>query len=181
MTGHQEALLAAVPLPAAAVEVGIEDHLVIVAEGEVVGQGSKKSVGKGVFIDDNAKRLRPWRQAVQAAAVEAMHEMHPGAARPLFPRGTAVWVEMTFTFRRPRSHYGTGRNFQTLKPGAPTFHLGFPDADKCQRSVLDALTSAGVWDDDRQAVHASGTRVYPGTVRDSLDIPGVVIRVRVLP
>lgn len=180
MTTHQEVLLAAVPLPEAAVEVGIEDHLVVVAEGEVVGQGSKTKLAHGAMVDANAKRLRPWRDTVRTAAAEAIREMHPDAARPLFPRGTPVEVTMTFTFRRPRSHYGTGRNFQTLKAGAPSHHVGFPDCDKAQRAVLDALTAAGVWDDDRQAVICHGTRVYPGTVKDALDIPGVVIRVRAL-
>lgn len=180
MTGYQDSLIAAVPLPEAAIEVGIDDHLVVVVEGEVRGQGSKKMVPGNRFIDDNDKTLRPWRQAVQAAAVEAIREMHPGAERPLFGRGTPVQVWMTFTFRRPRSHYGTGRNFQVLKPGAPTHHLGFPDVDKAQRAILDSFTAAGVWDDDKQAVIAYGRRVYPGTTPDSLDIPGAVIRVRVL-
>lgn len=180
MTAHQEALLAAVPLPPASVEVGIDDHLVIVAEGEVVGQGSKTKLAHGAMVDSNAKRLRPWRDTVRIAATDAIREMHPDAERPLFPRGTPVEVTMTFTMRRPRSHYGTGRNFQALKAGAPTHHVGFPDCDKAQRAILDALTAAGVWDDDRQAVICHGTRVYPGTSRDSLDIPGALIRVRAL-
>lgn len=181
MTAHQEALLPAVPLPEAAIEVGISDHLVVIAEGEVIGQGSKTKLAHGAMVDANAKRLRPWRDTVRIAAAEAIHEMHPGAPRPLFPRGTPVEVAMTFTMRRPRSHYGTGRNFQALKPNAPVHHVGFPDCDKAQRAILDALTAAGVWDDDRQAVICHGTRVYPGATPDSMDIPGVVIRVRALP
>lgn len=180
MSNHQEVLLAAVPLPEAAIEVGISDHLVVVVEGEVRGQGSKKMVPGNRFIDDNDKTLRPWRQAVQAAAVEAIREMHPDATRPLFPRGTPLAVHMTFTFRRPGSHYGSGRNANVLKPGAPTHHIGFPDCDKAQRAILDALTSAGVWDDDKQAPDCHGIRVYPGCHPDALAIPGAVIRVRAL-
>lgn len=186
MTVHQDALdpdLGVMPLPPAALEVGIRDHLVIIVHGAPVGQGSKKSVGHGVFIDDNAKRLKPWREAVKAAAAEAMAHMYDGDhTLPLFARGVPVHLGVVFTLARPASHYGSGRNAQTLKASAPVEHIGFPDVDKAQRAVFDALVHAGVVADDRQITKVTeAARVYPGGHRDALPVPGAVIRVRAVP
>jgi hypothetical protein len=186
VTVHQEALdpdLGVMPLPAAAEEVGIRDHLVIVAHGLPVGQGSKVKLSHGAMVDSNAKRLRPWRSLVRAAAAEAMAEMYAGDVElPLFGRGVPVHVGMVFTFARPASHFGTGRNAEVLKASAPAEHIGPPDIDKAERSILDAFTDAGVWHDDRQVTRVTeAARVYPGGHRDALTIPGVVVRVRAVP
>lgn len=182
MTAHQDALdpdLGVMPIPAAAVEVGIRDHLVIVVEGQVIGQGSKKMVPGNRFIDDNDKRLRPWRQSVRDTTAAAMAQMHPGVARPLFARGTPVHVSLVFTFKRPGSHFGTGRNAGVLKASAPAEHLGYPDIDKAIRGCLDAITSSGIWDDDKQVSRIiDAAKVYPGGHRDALTVPGAVIRIR---
>ena len=70
----------------------------------------------------------------------------------------AVWCRFTFT--RPKSHFGTGRNVEVLKVGAPVFMSSMPDADKLLRLVNDALTIAGVIDDDKQIVVMRGEKVY---------------------
>lgn len=186
MTVHQETLapdLGVMPLPEASTEVGLRDHLVVVVHGLPVGQGSKTKLAHGAVVDDNAKRLRPWRSAVRAAAAEAMAEMYGGEQPlPLFGRGVPVHVGVVFTFARPAAHFGTGRNACVLKPSAPFEHIGSPDVDKAQRSILDAFTDAGVWQDDRQVTRiVEAARVYPGGHRDALEIPGAVIRVRAVP
>lgn len=183
MTAHQDALaadLGVMPLPAAAVEASVRDHLVVVAYGEPVGQGSKVKLSHGAMVDSNAKRLRPWRATVSAAAREALEEMYPdGQVLPLFGRGVPVHVSLVFTFARPASHYGTGRNAAVLKPSAPAEHIGFPDVDKAQRAALDAFTDAGVVADDRQFTRILlATRVYPGGHPDALTVPGMVARFR---
>lgn len=168
---QQEQIL---PLPLAARE------LVVVVHGLPVGQGSKVKLAHGAMVDDNAKRLRPWRASVSHAAQEAMRARGVDTL-PLFGRGTPVGIGMVFTFPRPGSHFGTGRNATVLKPSAPMRHIGAPDVDKAQRAVFDALTDAGVWHDDRQAVRVEeAERVYPGGHADALMIPGAVIRLRVL-
>lgn len=183
MTAHQDALdpdLGVQPIPAAAVEVGIRDHLVIVVHGIPVGQGSKIKLAHGALVDDNAKRLRPWREAVKSAAAEAMAAMYPyDTELPIFGRGVPVHLGVVFTFGRPQSHFRTGRNACTLKASAPSEYVGFPDIDKALRAVLDALTAAGVWHDDRQVSRVTElARVYPGPQPDALAIPGAVIRIR---
>lgn len=183
MSAHQELLVpdaGVLAVPAASLEVGIGEHLVVVVHGAPVGQGSKKSVGHGVFIDDNAKRLKPWREAVKTAAAEAMAQMYDGEVElPLFGRGVPVHLGVVFTFARPASHYGSGRNAAVLKPSAPAEHIGFPDVDKAQRAVFDSLVHAGVLADDRQVTKVvEAARVYPGGHRDALTVPGAVIRIR---
>ena len=62
-----------------------------------------------------------------------------------------VGVSLLFMLRRPKNHYGSGRNFNTLKESAPKYPTG-PDLDKLCRAVLDSCTDAQVWKDDSQAV-----------------------------
>src|SRR5690349_6109042 len=95
------------------------------------------------MVEDNP-RLPAWRSAVMDAAVLAARDAElPGALT------TPVWLEATFCFQRPRSHYGTGRNAGTVKPSAPgQYHAQKPDGDKLTRALFDALTVAGVVRDD---------------------------------
>ncbi len=183
MTARQDALapdLGVMPVPEAAAEVGIRDHLVVVVEAVPQPQGSKTRGQWGNVYDDNDAALRPWREAVRHSAVQAVAEMHPGSIKPLFPKGTPVRVEATFTFKRPGAHFGTGRNAGVVKPHAPKWHTVYPDGDKLARSVFDSLTAAGVWADDNQVCEVTARKVYAGAHADALHIPGAVIRIRVV-
>lgn len=155
--------------------------LVVVVHGLPVGQGSKVKLAHGAMVDDNAKRLRPWRATVSAAAQQAM-EVAGVRELPMFARGVPVHIAMVFTFGRPAAHFGTGRNATVLKPSAPAEHIGPPDVDKAQRAILDAMTDAGVVHDDRQFTRVvEAARVYPGGHRDALMIPGAVLRMWAVP
>ena len=105
-------------------------------------QGSKRHVGRGI-MRESSKKVAPWRSDVRDAALAAM----PDDWQPLTG---PVTVDVTFYFPRPRSHYGTGRNGDTLKPSAPTHPTSraHGDIDKLVRSTLDALVRAGVMHDD---------------------------------
>ena len=105
-------------------------------------QGSKRHVGRGI-MRESSKKVKPWRSDVRDAALAAM----PDDWQPLTG---PVTVDVTFYFPRPRSHYGTGRNSDTLKPSAPATPTSraHGDIDKLVRSTLDALVSAGVMHDD---------------------------------
>ena len=61
-----------------------------------------------------------------------------------------VRVSAVFTFARPKSHYGTGRNCDRLKDSAPEFHTQPADVDKLARLLLDSLEMAGVVRNDSQ-------------------------------
>ena len=88
-----------------------------------------------------------------------------------------VEINLTFRFERPQSHYGTGRNRNVLKPGAPTYPTGrnIGDVDKLERAVFDALTQGGLWLDDSLAVTGERRKVW---ATPPIDLPGLTIRVR---
>lgn len=145
--------------------------LTITAHGTPAGQGSKRHVGGGVMIE-SSKRLRPWREAVKHAALDAIAEWETrenggGAWEPL---AGPVHVIVSIRVARPKAHYRTGRFASILRDDAPTYAPSTPDIDKAQRAVFDALTDAGVWRDDRQVVAVYATKVYDSR-------PGAVVRV----
>jgi Holliday junction resolvase RusA-like endonuclease len=106
--------------------------------GKPQPQGSSRAFvvnGKPVITSAN-KNLKPWRTVVEW---EARNQWQ---GQPPLKGAVLVWLE--FRLHRPKS---VKREIPTVKP----------DLDKMIRSVLDALTSAHVWDDDAQvwAIHAS--------------------------
>lgn len=141
------------------------------AQGSKKGWAIKKQgefTGK-VAQSENSKKVAPWRSDVKQAAEEAV-------GPDWLPWEGPCEVMVTFIFKRPKSHYRTGRNAHLLKPGAPHFvtghHLG--DLDKLLRSTFDAITASGVWKDDALAVRLGPTQKVYG------DREGALIRVTAL-
>jgi len=75
----------------------------------------------------------------------------------------AVILATTFTFPRPKSHFGTGKNAQLLKATAPDWHIQTPDADKLLRLTGDAVTIANIIKDDSQIVIARSEKRWTST------------------
>jgi len=139
----------------------------ITVYGRPITQGSKVRT-RWAMRDANGATLAPWRDNVRAAAVNLDD---PFGESP-------VIVLITFTFARPRGHFGTGRNAGTLNRSAlpyPSSHA-IGDIDKLARAILDALTDAGVWNDDSQVVTLNTCKVFVGEY-NALDRPGAVISV----
>lgn len=71
-------------------------------------------------------------------------------------RGFEKWtgpigLRLDFVFRRPKSHFRTGKHVELMRDDAPLYHTGKPDADNAAKAVMDALTMlGGVWGDDAQ-------------------------------
>ena len=124
--------------------------LVIEVYGTPAPQGSKRHVGNGVMVE-SSKKVKPWREAVKWAALEAQRS-ESYAYLSDAPFDGPVAVNITFRFARPKFHYRTGANSHLLRAQAPTYPAGRPDLDKCARSTLDALGEAGVFRDDAQVV-----------------------------
>jgi Holliday junction resolvase RusA-like endonuclease len=126
-----------------------------------------------VGMTESSKHVKPWRDDVKAAALEAMNFGH----RP--PLDGPLCARMVFTFARPAGHFGTGRNAGQLKPSAPAWPAGYPDLSKLARSTEDALTQAGVWADDSRVVEYERlAKVYAGSAdHEALLLPGAVVRV----
>lgn len=138
--------------------------------GDAKPQGSKVKLRYG--MKESAEGLPAWREAVRHAAAKHLNDI----GQP--PYLGAVRLVVTFTKKRPKSHYGTGRNANVLKESAPEDCTGrnHGDVDKLCRAVMDALTMAGLWRDDSQVTHMEAARVWcePGQP------PGVAIEVEAL-
>lgn len=116
----------------------------------------RKDGSTGVAVSDANPRNKSWQQAVATAARDA----YDG---PLLTGGLVL--QCHFYFARPKSHYGSGRNADVLKPAAPSQHIQKPDGLKLRRAIEDALTGV-LWLDDCQIVGGLETKHWaePGGV-----------------
>ena len=118
---------------------------------DIVIPGTPRPQGSMALITNKATGI-PFGKYSQTtiqhrnAMVDLLRDEWMGADPCLRP----VAVRIGFVFAHPKSHYGTGRNAEMLKPGAPKWHYQMPDADKLTRLVCDALSISGVIRDDRQ-------------------------------
>lgn len=133
--------------------------------GNPAPQGSKKFVGRaksgrGILVE-SSKAVKPWRQDVVAAALEAR------SGAPALDG--ALIVRMVFTLPKPASAPKRRRSYPMRKP----------DLSKLARSTEDALVTAGVIADDARIVeYARLAKVFPGEDAEALEAPGVRIEIR---
>lgn len=151
--------------------------VVLTVYGQPAPQGSKrpfvnKHTGRAQVIEQNKVPVDRWRSDVKDAALKL--------AQDIWRFECPVEVRMVFSFERPASHYGTGRNAAVLKASSPARPVGRDgDLDKLARSTCDALTAAGIWKDDKLvAEFARLAKVFCGEDPDALDVPGAVITIR---
>lgn len=145
-------------------------------------QGSKKGfvnkkTGAVIMTEQAGAALTTWREDVKQAALKAMAE-----SGMVDPHLGPVAVTVKFFMPRPKYHFRTGKNAHLMKDDAPRFHTTTPDVDKCLRSVLDALTVAGVWRDDSQVASLFSEKRFVGVdgddaVGDTVQAPGAWIEV----
>lgn len=141
--------------------------ITVIVFGQPAPQGSKRFVGRaksgrGILVE-SSKAVKPWRQDVVAAALEARR----GAP----PLDGALIVRMVFTLPKPASAPKRRRSYPMRKP----------DLSKLARSTEDALVTAGVIADDARIVeYARLAKVFPGEDAEALDAPGVRIEIRTL-
>lgn len=122
------------------------NYIRLVVMGAASPAGSKrafvnKKTGKAQVVDAN-KNSRPWKSIVAAE----------GAARygGALLRGP-LEVDIVFYRKRPKGHFGSGRNSDQIKESAPRYPTSKPDVLKLGRGVEDALTGI-IWADDSQIV-----------------------------
>ncbi len=106
----------------------------IFVPGDPRPQGSKRHVGNGIMIEAS-KHVKDWRGDIRSALTTE------GGTPKAFFEGE-VCVTMVFVLRRPKSAPKT----------KPMSAAKKPDLDKLIRAVLDAVSSAGLWNDDCQVV-----------------------------
>lgn len=110
--------------------------------------------------DDSSGGKGAWREDVRAAVLAVF-----GAHRELLDGPLAL--ELVVFRRRPRSHYGSGRNQHMLKPSAPRYPVSASgsaggDVSKLARAFEDALNKL-VWADDGQITSLRVEKDYTDT------------------
>jgi crossover junction endodeoxyribonuclease RusA len=112
-------------------------------QGQPKAQPRPKAFARGghakVYTPNTADE---WKRRVRQAAEWQIRSREPLTG--------PVSVALVFDFPRPKAHFRTGRNAGVLKPTAPQAHDITEDVDNLAKAVLDAMTNAGFWDDDRR-------------------------------
>jgi len=110
-----------------------------------------------------SKRVKPWRAAVAAEAMEVGEQISGACA-----------VSIVFRFRRPKGHFKTNGELRETAPRHCITKKN--DVDKCIRSTLDGLVQGELLVDDCLVVSIVAEKRYcVGTEQ-----PGAVINVMVL-
>jgi len=110
--------------------------------GRPAPQGSKKSIGNNRFVEAS-KYLPAWRKAVTQAAKEVISES-------FVPIQGAVKLKVQFYLERPKSVSIKNRPHPIVPP----------DVSKLIRAVEDAITDAGLWEDDSQVCYVESSKFY---------------------
>jgi crossover junction endodeoxyribonuclease RusA len=141
--------------------------MTIIVYGMPGPQGSKKFMGmrggRGVLVESSAK-VKPWRQAVVAACIDARRcgEM----MIPIPSMDGPIRASMVFTLPKPLSAPKKRRTWPDKKP----------DLSKLVRSTEDALVDSGIIVDDARIVcYSRVEKVFPGEDPQALEAPGVRI------
>jgi Holliday junction resolvase RusA-like endonuclease len=135
-------------------------------QGSKTAKGRNRTTGRLVMVE-SSKKVKPWREAVRAAALIALNEM-TREQRRTFPMDGPLAVRMVFTLPKPASAPKRTR----------TWPIRYPDVSKLARSTEDALTKV-VWADDARVVEYDRlAKVFPFEDPEALDEPGVLIEIR---
>jgi len=160
----------------AGVQVGVT-RLDFYVPGHPQPAGSKRGFpvkrrdgSTGVAVVEDNPKARDWKAAVAQAGVDAMVDaLRIDPDQEVILLDGPIGLTLVFTLARPRGHFGTGRNHQSLRAGAPVWPAKRPDTTKLIRAVEDALTGI-VWRDDAQVVEQYAAKRYgaPEGVRVTL-------------
>jgi Endodeoxyribonuclease RusA len=155
-------------------------------------QGSKvpfvRADGRAGMREDSNTTLGNWRNAVYNAAL-AVSRCQCGedgctAMSAGFPIKRPISVRAVFSFRRPQTHYRTGRFSSSLRDDAPLrpFTRAQGDLDKLLRSTYDSITAAGLIQDDKLIAESTrAAKVWCGEDPESLPVPGAILVIELVP
>lgn len=114
--------------------------IAVFVPGDPASQGSKRHVGGGRMVE-SSKKLKPWRSDVRCHLLDDENQ-------PRARFDGAVHVEAEFVMPRP-----SGTPKRSEPPAVKK-----ADLDKLLRAIFDAITSSGVWRDDKQVVSVSAAK-----------------------
>jgi len=135
----------------------MSDSIRFEVPGKASPSGSKKAfvhnrTGK-VIVMDTAKNKDLWQNMVSLVARKAVSEQS-------WPKQSqAVSLCVVFRFRRPKSHFGSGKNLNVMKDTSPPCHTQKPDLTKLVRCLEDALTGIA-WNDDCQVIETNACKEW---------------------
>lgn len=124
-------------------EVWIRAHGIPIPQGSKVAQTTKG--GRAFVRDANPRALKDWRETVAQATWLAFNERDMVIDTFTGPVQMSVWLY----FDKPKSN----------RTKRPTSRL-VGDLDKHLRSISDAVTDGGGWEDDSQLVSVSGEKLW---------------------
>jgi len=152
-------------------------HLSLYIPGKPVAQGSTRAFltksGRPIVTGSNPGGVATFRLDVIEAVRRARDlspTSTPGEWEPMFAAKVGIWVDIVFSFERPKAHYGTGRNAAVKKEHAPDLHTSKPDIDKLSRAVLDALTIARAFYDDSAVAGLTVAKTYADTAHTFINV-----------
>lgn len=122
-----------------------------------------RSMGKGKAIARvyNPDTADGWKKAIWVQATRV---------RPTTPYDGPVRVDAEFYFARPQ------RLEARKYPARPMLHTAKPDRDNLDKALLDALTEAGIFNDDAQVCAGGLAKFYVARGQ----APGAVVRITFL-
>jgi Holliday junction resolvase RusA-like endonuclease len=106
--------------------------------------------------DPSAKKKGSFRSVLDAEAPEV-------------PLEGPLMLELDFYMGRPKCHYGSGKNSNSIKSSAPEWHTGRPDLDNLTKFVQDALNKV-YWRDDSIICQVTARKLYSEKPRTEITI-----------
>jgi Holliday junction resolvase RusA-like endonuclease len=138
----------------------------VLGRPQPAGSKSAFAIRKGgrptgrIAVRDSNPNAKPWQAHVAAEAADAID------GRPLqgpLELTLIVWLA------RPQGHYGSGRNFNRVRPSAPVWPAVRPDLTKYIRAIEDALNGL-LWRDDAQVVVQQARKEYGWPERAEIEV-----------
>jgi len=126
-------------------------------QGEPIPQGSMRAFmpekSKFPVVTSDNPRLKKWRKLVAQCSGLAMRK----ADFIQIARQTPVRLTLDFYFDKPKSEKGIDK-------------VTRPDLDKCVRAIQDAMTTAGVYEDDAQVTELCARKLFGSPARVEIQV-----------
>ena len=117
-------------------------RVIVRVTGEPIGQGNIRHLGKGrPAVHQNAKRLKPWREAITAQTRAQMAEQKIAPFDGPVNLFAVFWMPRGKTVKREQ-------------------HTVRPDIDHLGRALCDAITASGAVRDDSQIITMTLHKAY---------------------
>jgi Holliday junction resolvase RusA-like endonuclease len=132
--------------------------MIITIPGKPIAKARPRFVRRGKFV----ATYNPQETEEGRWLLSARHQITGKMDGP-------IAIKCVFYMPRPKGHYGTGKNKNVLKSGAPKRHISKPDIDNLQKMVFDCLNQEA-WTDDALICEVSARKEYSVYPRTEIEI-----------